>query len=101
MAKQNLISLMLPDNSDGRKFSRFNHPTKEEFQNLFDSVPFNGADTAQEEIAGHIKAATDNDVISRKYDYKDKHNRAVMPYQIPGLVVGSTGSLPMVNPKTA
>lgn len=92
-----------PDNSDGRKFSRFNHPTKEEFQNLFDSVPFklDAADTAQEEIAGHIKAATDNDVISRKYDYKDKHNRAVMPYQIPGLIVGSTEVLtvPMVNPE--
>lgn len=94
-----------PDNSQGKKFSRFNHPTKEMFILLFDSVlfPENVEDTMTEQTAGHAKLTTDDDAMNRIASYKDGHSRVVRPEQMPMLIVNEddTEAFPGEEPHVA
>lgn len=78
-----------PDTSQGKRFSRYNHPTKEVFADLFDSVPFilEKDDTAKINEAGHVRATSDADAIGRTGSFSDGHTRAVLPHQIPTLTL--------------
>lgn len=78
-----------PDNSSGRKFSRHNHPTKEIFIDLFDSIPFlkDAEDTAKESEAGHTKRATDTEALARATSSAE--SKAVQPHQLPTVTVGA------------
>lgn len=79
-----------PDNSTGVKFSRYNHPTKEVFIELFNSLlfPNDSEDTARENFAGHVKMASDNESMSRAVS-TDKHSKAVRSYQLPTLMAST------------
>lgn len=80
-----------PDTSQGKRFSRYNHPTKETFIDLFDSILFalEKEDTAKPNEAGHVKATADSEAIARTGSYADGHTRAVLPHQLPTISLGS------------
>lgn len=92
-SKSYFWSSLLPRGTAYDRFMRQNKPTESIFKKLFDSIPFinDAADTASLTSAGHVKAATDQEVIDRKtpVQYGDGHVRAVQPHQIPNLGGGS------------
>lgn len=86
-SKSYFHSSSLPRGIEYDRFMLKNRPSELVFKRLFDAVPFinDAADTAQLEEAGHIRIATDQEVVDRKTfeDYGDGHRRAVQPHQIP------------------
>jgi len=67
-----------------RKFVTNNRPNENMFRKLFNSILFkrNAGDTAQTDEAGHVRLATDDEILNR-INSSDGHHKVMVPSKMP------------------